>query len=131
MQDATGPALLRERLSLEMELKRVRSVVLSFMAGLLMMTAGALAAAAPREARAVLAIEAHHTPMESAGPPILLAQVSMRAPAVGAAQPLPAIVAQTQAMRMVTPHGSQPGVVWLIAMGMILCRFGARILRVS
>ena len=63
-------------------------------------------------------------------PPVLFAQSMVAAtPAVAMQSPLPAsFVAQT---RVVAPNGSQPGVLWLIAMGAVLYRFGARFLRVS
>ncbi len=71
-----------------------------------------------------------------ATPPTMLAQTAINVTPVVAAQPAPAVaasvvVAQGSIVRAVTPNGSQPGVFWLIAIGAVLCRMGARLLRVS
>lgn len=45
--------------------------------------------------------------------------------------PAPAVVAQSGVVRLVTPGGTQPGVLWMIVMGMVCCRLGARVVRLS
>jgi len=46
--------------------------------------------------------------------------------------PAPAVtIVPGSIVRAVTPNGTQPGVLWVVAMGAILCRIGARFLRVS
>ena len=67
------------------------------------------------------------------GTPLLLAQTPVAVTSVLAVQPAaaPAVVAQGSIVRAVAPASSQPGVLWLIGMGAVLCRIGARVLRVS
>jgi len=61
-------------------------------------------------------------------PPALLAQTVV--PVTPAPAPAVTIVPGS-IVRAVTPNGTQPGVLWVVAMGAILCRIGARFLRVS
>ena len=70
------------------------------------------------------------------GPPAMLAQTVINVTPVVGVQPAPVVaastvVAQGSIVRAVTPNGTQPGVFWLIAIGALLCRVGARVLRVS
>ena len=67
-----------------------------------------------------------------AGPPALLAHTVVPATPAITVQPVAAssFVAQGSIVRAVTPNGSQPGVFWLIAIGALLCRLGARVVRV-
>ena len=70
----------------------------------------------------------------AAAPPVLLARAAVPVTPVVAIQPqvsAPAVVAQGSVVRAVAPEGSQPGVLWVIAMGAVLYRMGARLLRVS
>ncbi|HEV2295900.1 MAG TPA: hypothetical protein VGR35_18785 [Tepidisphaeraceae bacterium] len=66
-------------------------------------------------------------------PPELLARTVVPVNPVMAVRPIPAsaVVAQGNVVRIVTPSASEPGVLWLTAMGAVLCRIGARVLRVS
>ena len=85
---------------------------------------------APPPAHFVMA--SHRAP--AVAPPALLAQTIVPATPALAMRPLaapPAVVAQGAIVRAVTPGGSQPGVLWVIAMGVVCCRMGARVLRVS
>ena len=88
------------------------------------------ASAAPSNAREPIVVARADVASNRTTPPVLFAQSMVAAtPAVAMQSPLPAsFVAQT---RVVAPNGSQPGVLWLIAMGAVLYRFGARFLRVS
>jgi hypothetical protein len=61
-------------------------------------------------------------------PPAMLAQTVV--PIAPAPAPVATIVPGS-IVRAVTPNGTQPGVLWVVAMGAILCRIGARLLRVS
>jgi len=65
-------------------------------------------------------------------PPALLAHAVVPATPAIAVQPAAAsaFVAQGSIVRAVTPNSSQPGVFWLIAIGALLCRLGARVVRV-
>jgi len=67
-----------------------------------------------------------------AAPPALLAHTVVPATPAIAVQPVAAsaFVAQGSIVRAVTPNSSQPGVFWLIAIGALLCRLGARVVRV-
>lgn len=70
----------------------------------------------------------------SEAPPVLFAQTIVPATPVLAVRAVstPRVVAQGSFVRLIiTPGGSQPGVLWGIAIGAVLCRFGARVLRVS
>jgi len=109
---------------------RVRSVVVSIAAaviGLVWMgatSAPASGAAAPLEANAPAHL--HDLPT----PPVLLAQLPVHpTPVAASAAPTPSIVAQTAIPRAVQPEGGHPGVLWLLAIGALLYRFGARVLR--
>ena len=66
-----------------------------------------------------------------AAPPALLAHTVVPATPAIAVQPAAAsaFVAQGSIVRAVTPNSSQPGVFWLIAIGTLLCRLGARVVR--
>ena len=74
-----------------------------------------------------VAYERPHT-----APPALLAHTVVPATPAITVQPVAAsaFVAQGSIVRAVTPSGSQPGVFWLIAIGALLCRLGARVVRV-
>jgi hypothetical protein len=64
-------------------------------------------------------------------PPALLAHTVVPAtPAIAVQPAASAFVAQGSIVRAVTPNSSQPGVFWLIAIGALLCRIGARVVRV-
>jgi hypothetical protein len=88
------------------------------------------ASAAPSHTPEPVVIARADVMTDRATPPVLFAQSMVPAtPAVAIQPALPApLLAQS---RVVTPDGSQPGVLWLIAMGAVLYRFGARFLRVS
>ncbi len=45
--------------------------------------------------------------------------------------PASAVVGQSGVVRLVTPGGTQPSVLWVIAMGVVCCRLGARVVRMS
>ena len=77
-------------------------------------------------------------PRESAppfAPPAMLAQTAVPVTPVVAVQPAPTVAASVIAprsiVRAITPNGSQPGVLWVIAIGALLCRLGARVVRAS
>ena len=93
-------------------------------------SARATDAAAPSDAPEPIVVARADVASNRTTPPVLFAQSMVAAtPAVAMQSPLPAsFVAQT---RVVAPNGSQPGVLWLIAMGAVLYRFGARFLRMS
>ena len=82
---------------------------------------------APAHVPTVVAYERAH-----AAPPALLAHTVVPATPAIAVQPVAAsaFVAQGSIVRAVTPNSSQPGVFWLIAIGALLCRLGARVVRV-
>jgi hypothetical protein len=82
----------------------------------------------PADARIAITYEGAH----AATPPALLAHTVVPATPAIAVQPVAAsaFVAQGSIVRAVTPNGSQPGVFWLIAIGALLCRLGARVVRV-
>ena len=88
------------------------------------------AASARADVPPVVAREASH-----AAPPALLAQTAVAVTPVVALQSAPAVVppvaAQSGIIRAVAPNGSQPGVLWMIAIGALLCRLGARVVRTS
>ena len=83
--------------------------------------------AAPAHVPTAVAYERAH-----AAPPALLAHTVVPATPAIAVQPVAAsaFVAQGSIVRAVTPNSSQPGVFWLIAIGALLCRLGARVVRV-
>jgi len=68
-------------------------------------------------------------------PPALLAQTAVPITPVIAVQPAPtmavSVVARRSIVRAIAPEGSQPGVLWMIAIGALLCRLGARVVRAS
>ena len=84
------------------------------------------ASAAPSHTPEPVVIARADVMTDRATPPVLFAQSMV--PTTPAVAIQPALLTQT---RVVTPDGSQPGVLWLIAMGAVLYRFGARFLRVS
>ncbi len=65
-------------------------------------------------------------------PPVLFARTIVPATPVMGVRSVsnPPVVAQSNLVRVITPGGSQPGMLWVIAIGAVLCRFGARVLRV-
>ena len=83
---------------------------------------------APSNVPTAIAYERAH----AAAPPALLAHTVVPATPALAVQPVAAsaFVAQGSIVRAVTPNSSQPGVFWLIAIGALLCRLGARVVRV-
>ena len=100
---------------------------------------GAFCAATPARGAAsakadVPAITARDS-MPPLAPPALLAQTAVPLTPVVAVQPAPAVAASVVAprsiVRAITPNGSQPGVLWIIAIGALLCRLGARVVRAS
>ena len=109
----------------------VSSTIATGVFGLVLAWGALPATAAPADAtEPVLLARADIPASDHATPPVLFAQsVVPLAPAVAVPTAAPSpILAQA---RVVTPDGSQPGVLWLIAMGAVLCRVGARVLRVS
>ena len=119
----------------------MREWVLTIAAGLtgvvLCGPVSARAGASPSSSSDSLVAQAHVSPVVAservhAAPPALLAQTVVPASPALAAQPAAAssLVAQGSIVRTVTPNGSQPGVLWLIAIGALLCRLGARVVRV-
>lgn len=70
--------------------------------------------------------------IRAAAPPVLLARTVVPTTPMVAVRPVPApaLVAQGNIVRVVTPNSSQPNVLWLIAMGAVLYRVGARVVRV-
>ena len=100
-------------------------------------TTPARAGASPSSESVVVAGETHAFSAVAydgahAAPPALLAHTVVPASPAIAVQPAAAsaFVAQGSIVRAVTPNGSQPGVFWLIAIGAVLCRIGARVVRV-
>ena len=93
----------------------------------------ASAARAPYEPEPILVAQAQPF-VDHLAPPVLFAQTMVPASPVVSIWPIPessAMVAQMSAVRVVSPNGAQPGVLWVIAMGAVLCRVGARVVRVS
>ena len=97
----------------------------------------ARAGASPSSESAVVVAQAHVSTAVAyegapAAPPALLAHTVVPATPAIAVQPAAAsaFVAQGSIVRAVTPNSSQPGVFWLIAIGALLCRLGARVVRV-
>lgn len=62
--------------------------------------------------------------------PMLFGRMERHGPEARAT--MPPVVAQGSFVRAVRPpETSQPGVLWVIAIGVVLYRFGSRVLRVS
>jgi hypothetical protein len=64
-------------------------------------------------------------------PPALLAQTIVPVAPAPALAVTSAAITPGSTVRAVTPGGPQPGVFWILAMGAVLYRVGARFLRVS
>jgi hypothetical protein len=64
-------------------------------------------------------------------PPALLAQTIVPVAPAPASAVTSAAITPGSIVRAVTPGGPQPGVFWILAMGAVLYRVGARFLRVS
>ena len=97
----------------------------------------ASAGASPSSESAVV-VQAHvstavaYERAHAAAPPALLAHTVIPAAPAITVQPVAVstFVAQGSIVRSVTPNSSQPSVFWLIAIGALLCRLGARVVRV-
>lgn len=116
-----------------MPFKFVRSIIGGFVGALLCAAIPAGASASSTDPIIAPAGARLPAPGHAKAPPALLAQTVVPATHAMAVRPLPApaVVAQGGIIRAAAPDGSQPGVLWIIAMGIVCCRIGARILRVS
>ena len=102
-------------------------------------TGAALCAANPARGAAtaradVPAVMARESAVPPIAPPALLAQTAVPLTPVVAVQPAPvaaSVIAPRSIVRAISPDGSQPGVLWMIAIGALLCRLGARVVRAS
>lgn len=121
------------------ECVRVRQVVWTLAAGLAGVVLCGLSPARAAAPLSALDEDAAQNPRHlddnvryAPAPPALLARTAVPAIPVAAVSPAAlSVVAQGGVVRIIPPAGSEPGVLWLLAMGAVLCRVGARVLRVS